>query len=164
MTGYFVIDVGRLYRLNKSIKFFITILAILTALACLFTIYGDYILVPGLNRSVLVAYQSLSRTFWSICIGWLLFLCCINQGGIVNKILSWPIWSPFARLNYSCYLVHSTIIYLILFNQKMPMYYQGQLVFNNFIAHIFLSYAAAILVAIFFETPFFIIEKKFFKR
>ena len=164
LTGYMVIDTGRHYRINKYIKWFGTVLIVLIALACLFTTYPDYIHVPGLSRSVLVIYQSLSRTLWSIVIGWLLFLCSTNQGGIVNKILSWPIWAPLARLNYSCYLVHATIIYITLYGQTMPMYYQGHLVINNFISHIFFSYVAAIVVTIFFETPFFVFEKKFLKR
>ena len=137
---------------------------VLIAFACLFTTYPDYILSQGLSRSVLVTYQSLSRTLWSIVIGWVLFLCSTNQGGIMNKILSWPVWAPLARLNYSCYLVHATIILIILYNQTMPFYYQGHLVVNNFISHIFFSYIAAIVVNIFFETPFFIIEKRFLKR
>jgi peptidoglycan/LPS O-acetylase OafA/YrhL len=82
----------------------------------------------------------------------------------VNKILSWPIWAPLARLNYSCYLVHATIISIILFGQTLPQYYQGHLVVNNFVTHIFFSYVAAIVVYIFLETPFFIIEKHFLKR
>ncbi len=164
LTGYFVINAGRHYRLNTFVKFFGTVIVILIALVCLFVTYPDYILASGLSRSVLVVYQSFSRTLWSIVIGWLLFLCSTNQGGIINKILSWPIWAPLARLNYSCYLVHSTIIYIILFNQRMPLYYQGHLLVNSFVANIVFSYAAAIIVTIFFETPFFIIEKKLFKR
>ncbi|CAF1133641.1 unnamed protein product [Rotaria sp. Silwood1] len=164
LSGYFVINVGRQYRINKCIKHFVTVLMIVIALVCLFVTYPDYILVSGLTRSELIAYQTLSRTLWSIVIGWILFLCSTNQGGIVNKILSWPIWSPFARLNYACYLVHATIIIITLYNQTMPLYYQGHLVVNNFVSHIFFSYAAAILVTMFFETPFFIIEKKLFKR
>ncbi len=164
LTGYCVIDVGRLFRMKKHIKFSSTIFIILIGLLCLFGTYPDYILPSGLDRSITIAYQSLSRTLWSICIGWILFLCSINQGGIVNKILSSPIWSPLARLNYSCYLVHSTIILIVVFNQTMPMYFQGHLIVHYFVSYIFFSYAAAILVSIFIETPFFIMEKKFFKR
>ncbi|CAF1187897.1 unnamed protein product [Didymodactylos carnosus] len=164
LTGYIIIITGRQDRINRCSKIIGTILVIIICLACLFTTYPDSIHVPGLSRPVIVAYVSLSRTFWSIVIGWLLFLCSTNQGGIVNEILSWPIWIPLARLNYSCYLVHTMILHIIIFNQTMPFYYQGHLVINNFIAHIFFSYVAAILVAIFFETPFFIVEKKLFKR
>ena len=49
-------------------------------------------------------------------------------------------------------------------SQRMPFYYQPHLVVNNFVSHIFFSYLAAIVVTIFFETPFFIVEKKLFKR
>ncbi|CAF2710964.1 unnamed protein product [Rotaria sp. Silwood2] len=164
LTGYCVINAGRQYRINRYAKGFGTMFVGMIALVCLFVTYPDSILTNGLSRPVLVAYQSLSRTFWSIVIGWILFLCSMNQGGIVNKILSWPIWSPFAKLNYSCYLVHATTIFIIIFNQITPFYYQGHLVVNNFVSHIFFSYASATLVAIFFETPFFIIEKKLFKR
>ncbi|UJR32239.1 hypothetical protein I4U23_019705 [Adineta vaga] len=164
LAGYFVVDTDRHYRINKYVKLFGTILMIVVGLTCLFATYPDYILPSGLNRTILVIYQSFSRTLWSMAIGWLLILCSINQGGIVNRILSWPIWAPMARLNYSCYLVHATIIFISLYNQKLPQYYQGHLVLNNFVSHIFFSYVAAILVTIFFETPFFIIEKKLLKR
>jgi peptidoglycan/LPS O-acetylase OafA/YrhL len=130
----------------------------------MFAFYPDNIYVPGLNRSSLVAYQSLCHTGWSLAIGWLLFFCSTNQGGIVNTILSWPIWSPLGRLNYSAYLIHATIIYITVFNQGEPTYYQPQVTINKFISNLFFSYVTAIVVHIFFETPFFVLEKKFFKR
>jgi peptidoglycan/LPS O-acetylase OafA/YrhL len=159
-----VINTGRTYRLNISTKLIGTILAILIALACMFAFYPNYIYVPGINRSSLVAYQSLCRTGWSLAIGWLLFLCCTNQAGIVNTILSWPIWSPLGRLNYSAYLVHATIIYITVFNQTAPTYYQPHVIINKFISNLFFTYVTAIVAHIFFETPFFVLEKKIFKR
>ncbi|CAF1664171.1 unnamed protein product, partial [Adineta ricciae] len=111
LTGFILIHFGREYRLKKLIKIFGTILSIVLALLCLFATYPEYILPSGLSRSILIAYQSLARTFWAIFIGWILFLCSIYQGGLVNKILSWSIWAPLARLNYSCYLIHSTVLH-----------------------------------------------------
>jgi peptidoglycan/LPS O-acetylase OafA/YrhL len=164
LTGYIVIEIGRQYRFTKLTKWIGTIVAILVALACLFTTYPDYILPSGLSRSILLPYQTVSRLFWSFAIGWVLLLCSTNQGGIANRILSWPIWTPLARLNYSCYLVHATIIFISLYNQSMPVFYQGHLLVNSFVSQIFFSYVAAILVTIIFETPFFIFEKKIFNR
>jgi len=159
-----LINFGRRYRLNRNIKIFGTIITIVFGLICLFTPYPDCLLASGLSRPIVIAYQSLSRTFWSIIIGWILFLCSIHQGGLVERILSWSIWDPLARLNYSCYLVHSIVVRTMVLSQRMPFYYQAHLVVNNFVSHIFFSYAAAIVVTIFFETPFFIIEKKLLKR
>ncbi|CAF1073401.1 unnamed protein product [Adineta steineri] len=164
LTGYIVIITGREYHINRRNKIIVTILIIIIGFMWLLVTNSDSIRASGLSRPVTVVYMSLSRTLWSIVIGWLLFICSINQGGIVTQILSWPIWTSLARINYSCYLVHSTILHIIIFNQTMPFYYQRYLAINNFISHIFFSYAAAILVSIFFETPFFIMEKKLFKR
>ncbi|CAF0805029.1 unnamed protein product [Adineta steineri] len=66
--------------------------------------------------------------------------------------------------NYSCYLVHSTVLHTMIYSQTMPFFYQAHLVVNNFISQIFFSYVAAIFVTIFFETPFFQLGKKLFKR
>ncbi len=157
-------NTGRSYRLNKYIFILGNILSILFILICFFAIYPDNILVPGIDRTSFIFYQSLSRTLWSLAIGWLLFLCMINRIQLINKILSWPIWTPLARLNYATYLTHLTVIFIMMTNQHLPYYYQPHLVMNNFVAHIFFSYLTAILIVIFIETPFFLIEKKLFKR
>ncbi|CAF0804955.1 unnamed protein product [Adineta steineri] len=88
ITGFIVINVGREYRLNKMAKIFGTILIIILTIICLFATYPDYILASGLDRSIVVAYQSLSRTFWAIVIGWILFLCSTHQGGITLVVLN----------------------------------------------------------------------------
>jgi peptidoglycan/LPS O-acetylase OafA/YrhL len=150
--------------MNKNLLILGNILTILFVLICLFAIYPDTILNPGIDRTSFIFYQSLSRPLWSIAIGWLFFLCMTNRAGIINKILSWPIWIPLARLNYATYLTHLTLIFIMITNQRIPFYYQPHLVINNFVVHIFFSYITAILVVIFIETPFFIIEKKLFKR
>jgi peptidoglycan/LPS O-acetylase OafA/YrhL len=150
--------------MNKYILILCSIIAILFALICIFGLYPDYILVPRIDRTLFIVYQSLSRTLWSLAIGWLLFLCSINQCRIVNKILSCSIWAPLARLNYAAYLIHTIVILIIVTNQRVPFYYQPHLAINNFVSQIFFSYVTAIVVVIFIETPFFIIEKKLFKR
>lgn len=82
----------------------------------------------------------------------------------MNKILSWPVWTPLARLTYSAYLIHSTVIYVTIYNQTIPYYYQRLTVINTFTSHLFFRYLAALVVHLFFEGPFVVFEKKFFTR
>ncbi|CAF3458515.1 unnamed protein product [Rotaria socialis] len=164
LTGFVVVSTGRNYRLNTIVRVIGNILATVLGLVCIFSTYGDYILVPGLSRASLVAYQVLSRVGWSMSISWLIFICSINQGGIVNRILSFSIWTPLARLNYAAYLIHSTVIFVTYFNQSAPLYYQTMTSVNSFVSILCFSYLAAVVVVIFFETPFFVLEKKFLKR
>ncbi|CAM4841946.1 unnamed protein product [Rotaria magnacalcarata] len=164
LTGFVVISTGRSYRLNTVVRVIGNILATVLGLVCIFSTYGDYVLVPGLSRASLVAYQVLSRVGWSMSISWLIFICSINQGGIVNRILSFSIWTPLARLNYAAYLIHSTVIFVTIFNQSVPLYYQSMTFLNNYVSVLCFSYLAAIVVVIFFEAPFFVLEKRFLKR
>ena len=164
LTAYIVINAGREYHNSRAAKFFGHVIVFILAMLCLFATYPDYVLAQGMSRWILVTYQTLARAVWAIVIGWIIFLCSTNQGGVLNKILSWPVWTPLARLNYSCYLVHSTIISVGYMSQTLPIYFQSHLSVNNFVVHIFFSYCAALLVNIFFETPFFVLEKYIFKR
>ncbi|CAF2129145.1 unnamed protein product [Rotaria magnacalcarata] len=164
LTGFLVVNTSNSYRLNSIVRVIGNFLAIALAMTCIFSMYGDSILMPGVSNVSFIAYQTLSRPAWSISISWLIYLCNIKQGGIVNQILSSPIWSPLARLNYAAYLIHNTMILITVFNQSVPVYFQSMTCLNNYISHLFFSYLAAIIVVIFFEMPFFILEKKFFKR
>ncbi|CAF3950620.1 unnamed protein product [Rotaria sp. Silwood2] len=137
MVGFLVIKASRTYRFKLSTKIIGNLVMCLIALTCIFSMYADAILVPGLNRSWLVAYQTLSHTCWSLVIGWLIFLCSTNQGGIINTILSWSIWTPLARLTYGTYLIHTTVINVIVFNRTVPFYFQSSTVINDFMAQCF---------------------------
>ncbi|CAF3397106.1 unnamed protein product [Rotaria socialis] len=164
LTGFTVVNVGRSYHSNTYTKIFGSILAIVVGLTCVFVMYLDYVLAPGLSRSALITYQILSRPCWALVIGWILFLCSTNQGGIVNTILSWPIWAPLARLNYAAYLIHLTVLLTTIYNQTNPIYNQAYMVLNTYVSNIFFTYVTAIVVVIFFENPFFVLEKYLFKR
>ena len=157
-------DTDRHYPLNRYVRYIGHLLALVLGLMCIFSIYGDYILVPGVSRSSLIAYQVLSRSAWSISISWLIFVCSVGQGGIVNRLLSAPVWVPLARLNYATYLIHASVMIIILFSQSIPFYYQPMTFINSYVYQVFFSYLAAIVIVIFFETPFSALEKKIFKR
>jgi peptidoglycan/LPS O-acetylase OafA/YrhL len=46
--------------------------------------------------------------------------------GIFNKILSWQIWTPLARLSYSAYLVHQIILVYFYSSMQHPFYLQDE--------------------------------------
>jgi peptidoglycan/LPS O-acetylase OafA/YrhL len=159
-----VLDVGRSYRLNMFIKAGGNVLALIIAFICITIPYYDAITPHGLSRPVIITYQAFSRTLWSMAIGWLIFLCSTDNAKTINKILSWSIFVPLARLNYSTYLIHSMIIYTMAYNLIEPIHFQTHVLVQYFISNTLLSYAAAIIIVLLFEAPFFVIEKKLFKH
>ncbi|CAF4737749.1 unnamed protein product [Rotaria sp. Silwood1] len=121
-TGFLVINMGRTYHLNSFVRLIGNLLATALALACIFSIYGDYVLVPGLSRATLITYQTLSRPAWSISIAWLIFLCSINQGGIVNRILSFSIWTPLAHNHFTYSIMSSSSNDTKIFGHVTPVW------------------------------------------
>ena len=49
---------------------------------------------------------------WGLCLSWLVFACCRGLGGIVNDFLTWPGWSPIAKILFMTYLVHMDIMFI----------------------------------------------------
>lgn len=141
-----------------------SILALITFVICMIVPYYDSITPQGLSKPVTIAFQTVNRTFWSMSIGWLIFLCSTDNAKLINKILSWPVFVPLARLNYAAYLIHSMVIFTMVFNLMQPIHFQAHVLLQQFVSNTVLSYAAAIVVVLLFEAPFFAIEKKLFKH
>jgi len=109
---------------------------------------------------VIIIYQSFSHQCWSIAIGWVIYACSTNQGGLVNKILSWPFWIILARLSYSAYLIHTIIILVQVYNRLSTIHYQTSVILNTFISQTILTLLASVFVVILVETPCNLFEKQ----
>ena len=137
-------------------KTVLTIISILLALICIyFPFYSDHF-----PRLVLIIYQSISHQCWAFSIGWLIFICCINQGGFIHRILSWSCWTIIARLSYSAYLIHTLLILVQVYNRTSTLHYQTSVMINTFLAQIILTLFLSIFVVILVEMPCQVFEKQ----
>ncbi|GBM82277.1 Nose resistant to fluoxetine protein 6 [Araneus ventricosus] len=123
-------------------------------LACQFGLYHQHVTTVGASF-----YNALSRIGFSMGLGWVIFVCVIGQGGVVNSILSWKALIPLSRLSYCAYLVHpivtttysSSVRTFINFNHiNAIMLYLGYLV---------ISYAVALVTSLMFESPVMRLER-----
>ncbi|GFS97804.1 nose resistant to fluoxetine protein 6, partial [Nephila pilipes] len=70
-------------------------------LTCLFGLYHR-----DLDAVAASFYGTFNRTCFACGLAWVIFVCIIGQGGIVNRILSWKFWIPLSRLTFCAYLLH----------------------------------------------------------
>jgi hypothetical protein len=108
------------------------------------TMLISYIWNQGIepSRVTSVLYLSLHRNIWCICLAWITYECALGRGGnqrtntlsesksnilltvgIVNKLLSSPIFVPLSRLSFGVYLVHLVVIYMKYFSQRSTIYW-----------------------------------------
>ena len=142
--------------ISSMTKIICTIISIILAMICIyFPFYSN-----NFPKILLIIYQSISHQCWALAIGWLILICCLNQGGLVNKILSWPIWTIIARLSYSAYLIHTIVILVQVFNRISTIHYQTSVMANAFLAQLIWTLFLSILVVILVEMPCQVLEKQ----
>lgn len=91
---------------------------------CVFA--GHNLLTDDYQRWVHSVYITFVRPSWALALSWVIFACIFGYGGPVDWFLSLPVFQIVSRLTYSMYIVHLTIIVIVLSNTKTPLY------FNNF--------------------------------
>lgn len=139
--------------------------AIATILAMLI-LYGLYTEdgKPFLSVEVSALYNATSRTVWGVCIAWVVFACATGYGGPVNALLSWRAIIPLSRLTYCAYLVHPLVLWLYYYSRRTLMYWYDLEVIYLFLGHVCLSYGAAFVVSLAFESPMMGLEKALLGR
>lgn len=113
-------------------------------------------------------YSACHRFVWGSAVAWVIYACHYKRGGIVNTILSWPVWMPLARLTFSAYLLHMEVIYTYTILQETAIHYQTTMIVFALIAIVVLTYTGAYILAVCVEYPIMNVEKYvrrvFFRR
>lgn len=121
-------------------EFFLKVFRMIGWIICFTTllsiIFGPYFTISSSESASVfhaAAYESLKRVSWSIALAWIVFACHFGFGGIVNSILSHPIWQPLGRLNYCMYLVHITVQTINFGTVRTDAYFSDYRLVSSFI-------------------------------
>ncbi|CAC5410947.1 unnamed protein product [Mytilus coruscus] len=162
-TGYVLYRTNCKCQINRYVNLFVWIVAAGLAIIILYGLYDE---VNGHPMSVDVAalYNTVHRTLWGACVCWVIFACATGNGGFVNTILSWKAFVPLSRLTYCAYLIHPIIMYYFSNVQRKLLHFSDLTVMYLFLPNMCLSYAAAFIASLAFESPMMGLEKVIFKR
>jgi peptidoglycan/LPS O-acetylase OafA/YrhL len=87
---------------------------------------------PTLSRVSNILYQSSSRVIWAIGLGYIIYACVTSNGGLFNTLFSLPVWTPLARLSFSTYLIHLTLMNVYFLSQDHSFYFrESSIVFDS---------------------------------
>ncbi|CAG2169386.1 unnamed protein product [Oppiella nova] len=157
-VGYFILNTPNNYRLPQTQSIISWIVCPLISLSVLlFTYNWNNGVEPSRLSSIL--YSSLSRTIWCTGLSWITYVCCIGSGGVVNRLLSHPVFVPLSRLSFGVYLSHLVIIFIIFFTRKSVTDWTHFDFLTNGMVTIILSYVLALVLYFLLEAPFANFEK-----
>lgn len=95
-------------------------------------------------------FNALTRPVWSLSLSIIIILCVNGYGGIVDRFLSYPIFTVLIRLNYNIYLLHLLVMMIKVGNGRTPIY------ISNFeVVSLFVRYSNNLL---FFKFVFFLVS------
>eukprot|EP01101_Sappina_pedata_P012930 TRINITY_DN9271_c0_g1_i1.p1 TRINITY_DN9271_c0_g1~~TRINITY_DN9271_c0_g1_i1.p1 ORF type:complete len:715 (+),score=281.01 TRINITY_DN9271_c0_g1_i1:179-2146(+) len=137
----------------------LTGLWILGLFLVLSTIYGSYHGYEWTAKGAKsIMYLSFGRSAFTVGVGIFAVLFCMGYGGIFNTMLSLPFWDPFAKLTYSAYLIHPTVMRVYYWSQDAPITYTNLNFVYLFLAHTTIAYILAVFSYCFVEKPFMNLE------
>lgn len=109
-------------------------------------------------------YQLLHRWLWAFSVSWIIYACCKGNGGIINWILSLPVFQTFAKLTFSIFLLHYPVLILMKASIRTPEFWSP---FGTFMNYFMAVWGFCVLLAIpcylIFEAPLPNVEASVFK-
>ncbi|XP_076627065.1 nose resistant to fluoxetine protein 6 [Colletes latitarsis] len=119
---------------------------------CNFTVlYG--LIDRNLPIVLSVAYAALSRVVWAFGIAWLVVACATNNGGIINKVLSHPVWLPLSRISYSIYLLNPLLIYTVYLSTSYPLFHDPVTTAAIFLGICLATFIFGLMLSLIAEVP-----------
>jgi len=125
------------------------------------SIYGCYPYAQGGHMGIWAAafYNATFRLLWGIFVSILIIMCSLGYGGIINSILSSNFWIPFARVNYTTYIIHLVLLIMYSMTLEQDAHFTTidyTLMCTGFL---FCVNSISLIVSCFIEAPFIHLEK-----
>lgn len=78
-------------------------------------------LVDPWKKPKLVAFDTLSRSAFSIAIVWIIFACTSGYGGFLTRFFRWRAFVPLSKILYPAMLIHTVVIFRYIYNKRIPI-------------------------------------------
>ncbi|KAG5866663.1 hypothetical protein JTB14_004654 [Gonioctena quinquepunctata] len=164
ILGYFLTrDVSKHAKIPKVLSTFVWIVIILVMIICVFGGHST-LRSPNYDRMGNALYIALVRPAWSVCAAWMIWACATNQGGVINTVLSFPVYQFLNKFTYSIYLLHVTSLYMIVFSQKTSISISVFHLAYYFWGIFMFSFGLSMIWVLSFESPMLVLEKIIFHR
>lgn len=145
------------YFSRRIVRIVSLVLSIFGVVSLLYLEYLSYQALnePDLNWSpeANIAYISLNRCIWGLCLSGIWLPIALGRDVGVGWVLSWPIWTPLARLSYCVYLTHAHIIAIGTLSQQSSQWFGGLSLLTDSCFYAVLSYLVAVPLYLCIELP-----------
>jgi len=108
-----------------------------------------------------VVYATFVRVGFVWGVGWFMYACYKQHGGVLRAVLSVYMWVPLARLTYTAYLTHPVIMFVINFSATTNFHYSAIYGAVRYSSHLTLAYVCGLVFHLAVEKPTANLERIF---
>lgn len=165
LTGYLVHLMQKAeYSFTKTTNLLLWIIAAVTGLSSMLTIILFYDQSIHITPLINALYAGLHRLGWSFAAGWIVLACVTGHAGPISKFLSARPLATLSRLTYCAYLTNGLVELYQASTIRTPRYMSVISLLGECLSHTVLTFLAALILCLMFESPIHGVEKILLKR
>ncbi|XP_059617661.1 nose resistant to fluoxetine protein 6-like [Phlebotomus argentipes] len=146
-------------RLSKTWHCVCWITAVIVGAASMFSIVVFYSPTYETSRVSNALYAGLHRMGWSFFTSWIVFVCVTGRAKPLQRFLGSRVMAPFSRLTYCAYLTNGLVELYLAATIRSPKYLTVLNLLGDALSHTILTFIAALILCLVFESPIHGIEK-----
>lgn len=165
ITGYLVYLMQKSeYSFSKITNLMLWIIATVTGLSSMLSIIFFYNQSIHINPLINALYAGLHRLGWSFTAGWIVLACVTGHAGPISSILSARPLATLSRLTYCAYLTNGLVELYEASVIRTPRYMSVINLLGECLSHTVLTFLAALILCLMFESPIHGVEKILLRR
>ncbi|XP_017782126.1 PREDICTED: uncharacterized protein LOC108566646 [Nicrophorus vespilloides] len=161
IVGYFIYlckRPGGNFKINKILNVVLWLASLTVLFACTFA-GTDLLNAEDYQKYLHASYLTFVRPSWAVALSWVVFSCVTDNGGLINKFLSMPIFQVMSRLTYSMYLIHYTLLSIFVLSQRTAIRFSDGALMLEFWSNFAITFFLAVALSLTFESPIIVLEK-----
>ncbi|XP_055682064.1 nose resistant to fluoxetine protein 6-like isoform X1 [Lutzomyia longipalpis] len=151
-------------RISTKCHYFCWSIAVFFGAASMFSIVIFYNPNYEFTRIGNALYAGLHRMGWSFFTSWIVFVCVTGRAKPLHRFLASRIMAPFSRLTYCAYLTNGLVELYMATTIRTPKYLTVLNLLGDAFSHTILTFLAALILCLVFESPIHGIEKILLQR
>ncbi|CAG9826873.1 unnamed protein product [Diabrotica balteata] len=160
--GYIVYKYKNL-KLRRPIRYLAWV-AVIGTMFGLILVHLVYTRATSYNPVRSALFNGFARQLWAIAQGCFIILCLSDKNGLMNQVLSLPIFQRLVRLSYSFYLTHLIVIWYFVGSKRSAVFYTNINTIHDFLGDSIFTFIISIFWCLAFESPFVALGQLMSKR
>jgi len=156
-------SINKLIINNALIRYLMYAIGAFSIYCCIFLFFDFYKPDDNKNMFETVVFNILSRPCFVLALMLILYPAMLGKSPIIQGIFGNEFWGTMSKLTFAAYLFHPFVIIFWFASVEESIYFKGKKLVIAALECFVITYALALLLSLFIETPLTLLSKEFLR-